>query len=637
MSIRQIRKNISRKNLWLVGVVMSGVLGNSVAFAADLPEYEDIDNSNAYNTIVIDDDSVTFNNRTASSVRINGRTYNYTGRYSGSLNAGSGSANVAYNSLTINGGQFGLRINGGNFGGNFYANDINLAGGTLGLEMNALNYSGAIANNIFSITGGTFANSYNNLSSAEVTGNTFEISGSPNISGAYIYAGFFGAADTASGNTLNYHSNGLSARNIYNFDTLNFYLPSGVSNGDTLLTLTDGETDLSGASINAYVDGGTGLNPGDSVNLIVNPNGLTTNGSGTVTVDEGITLHYDGSVVAQDGDNLVLTLGTPSVEEKTKALSQGIVSADKTVARGTERVIDWLPPDEFEEAAGSENFASQVAAIVNKSFGVFANMSGTKLKSKTGGGSYIQTKGGGFDLGLARAVESQSGGTWIFAPLIDYGKNDFDTYLSDGTHGSGNSKYFSGGLIGRKMLNSGLYYEASLRGGRSTTDFSSRSLAEGTSVDSVSYHASAPVFAGHLRLGKLLRMNKNNVMHMYGIYAHNHINGINTTLSSGEHYNFSAVDSGTFRLGYRLTTRVSPLSRIYTGLAYQYEFNGSTDGEYRNYTTPEAEVKGSSGMLELGWQIKADKRTDWMVDFNVTGWAGMQKGLGFSGKVKKSF
>ena len=115
------------------------------------------------------------------------------------------------------------------------------------------------------------------------------------------------------------------------------------------------------------------------------------------------------------------------------------------------------------------------------------------------------------------------------------------------------------------------------------------------------------------------------------------MNGFSANLSSGEHYDFDSVDSGKFRIGYRLTTRVSNLSKLYTGLAYQYEFNGSTSARYRDFTTTSAEIKGSSGMLELGWQLQAQKNSAWLVDFNATGWIGIQKGLTASAKIKKSF
>ena len=320
-------------------------------------------------------------------------------------------------------------------------------------------------------------------------------------------------------------------------------------------------------------------------------------------------------------------MGDAKINENTKSFSQGVLNTSVTLSRGTDRIIDWLPPEELDEAITD---GETISEVVSNNLGIFANIDGSKLRTKTGEGSYVDTKGGGMDLGFARALEDSRGGSLIFAPLFDYGKTSFDSYLSNGTKGNGHSRYFAGGIIGRKIWNNGVYLEGSFRGGSAKTDFASDSLLS-------SYNENTPIFAGHIRAGRLLRMNVNNLLHFYGFYAHNHLNGFSANLSSGENYDFDSVDSGKFRIGYRLTTRVSNLSKIYTGLAYQYEFNGSTSAKYKNFTTTEAEIKGSSGMLELGWQMHNQKESAWLVDFNVTGWAGVQKGVIGSVKVKKSF
>jgi hypothetical protein len=36
-------------------------------------------------------------------------------------------------------------------------------------------------------------------------------------------------------------------------------------------------------------------------------------------------------------------------------------------------------------------------------------------------------------------------------------------------------------------------------------------------------------------------------------------------------------------------------------------------------------VKGSSGMLELGWQVKPGKKNPMVIDLGVTGWVGKRR------------
>ena len=38
-------------------------------------------------------------------------------------------------------------------------------------------------------------------------------------------------------------------------------------------------------------------------------------------------------------------------------------------------------------------------------------------------------------------------------------------------------------------------------------------------------------------------------------------------------------------------------------------------------------VKGSSGMIELGWQVKPGKKSPMEIDIGVAGWVGKQRGI----------
>ena len=68
---------------------------------------------------------------------------------------------------------------------------------------------------------------------------------------------------------------------------------------------------------------------------------------------------------------------------------------------------------------------------------------------------------------------------------------------------------------------------------------------------------------------------------------------------------------------------------LWAGLGWQYELGGKVKGtttscgyDIRN---PEPSLKGSSGMLELGWKVAAEE--NFSVDLNVNGWTGKQRGV----------
>ena len=619
---------------------------------------EDTDNSNSNRTIEVNENSITIDGNTIP---------NFLSTYTiGGSTARSG--NIAYNKLTINGGNFTLNFAGGSYTGNLINNQIMLKGGTLSFSniADSSSYSGTIQGNLFSISGGNFSNTYNFLPSITATNNTVEISGNANISNAYLFGGILGDASTASNNTLNIRGIGYTAQNIYDFDTLNFYIPASAKSGDTMLTLTSSEgTDISGARVNAGVQGGSTLDTGDTVTLITNPNGLNTNGTTYGTLSEGVSLNYkltveksgDNSVVARIGDTTTDD-STPSDSStdtstvpatvitdnnhtlpQTELLGLPQIATLKLVDFMSDKLVDWLPPCsfDFEDEMEDEVNLPDVPQKEPKGYEIFITGSGGSFRTKTGNGSYIESTLKGFDVGFGRSID-YSNGRLVFAPIFEYAAGDYDSYLDDGMHGKGNTKYMAGGLIGRKTFKSGFYVEASARGGKTERDFSSDTMTSNGSPVFVHYDkTSAPVFAGHLRLGRQLRLNKNNLLDYYGIYFHSHQGGMNVNLSTGENYRFSSATSSRTRLGYRLTTRTSKISRIYTGLAFQYEHNPNVVGIYKGRITPNAGSCGASGMLEFGWMIRPNKDNPWMLDLNATGFVGLQRGLSGTIKLQKEF
>ena len=183
------------------------------------------------------------------------------------------------------------------------------------------------------------------------------------------------------------------------------------------------------------------------------------------------------------------------------------------------------------------------------------------------------------------------------------------------------------GIFAKQTNSNGLYYEGSLRGGRTKSDYSSKI----SPVAHASYDSSATYWAAHLGIGKLKDIGGNNTLDYYGKYFYSrtgsddamiHING-----ADDARMNFDAVNSHRLRLGARLTHALNERNKIYGGLAYQYEFKGDARASYRGDSTPSPSVKGSSGMLELGWQVKPGAKSPMMIDLGVTGWLGKQRGI----------
>ena len=548
-----------------------------------------------------------------------------------------GSAN--YNTLNIYGGT----INGTAYGGTYYGSSSN--GDAIGNTLNI--YGGAISGDVY---GGWAPN-------GNANDNTINVYGSPNLSSATLHAG--SANNKMSGNSLNIYTKNITAINIDGFQDLNFHFQNDLQNGDTILRLTDSNgTDLSNTTVNINASGGIDLHTGDTFTLLQNNNGIAvSNVTNSGTISEGISLDYgltipelNNTTSSSSGSSsnymennyeesltkitaVVGELQSDGLKTQTKLLNNTVQAGVILAHTGEDRIVKWLPPeDDYKDI-------DIVDIDPHNEFRIFANSDFSSLKIKTGNGSFIRSRSGGMDLGFAKAVESASGNKLIFAPVFDYGAGNYNSYLPDGTHGHGDSNYYAGGFIFRKMnKKSGFYYEASARLGRARSNFFSNEFKAGNNRIDVSYSVSAPIYAGHIHIGQIYPINRENTFQVYGQYFHTHQGGMDTTLSSGEDYNFDSIDSGRMRAGVRLIRELpNKKNRFYSGLAYQYEFNGDAVGHYKDYSTSKSTMKGSSGMLELGWQVKPSKKSPWMLDLGTVGWIGYQKGITCQVKFKRAF
>lgn len=575
--------------------------------------------------------------------------------------------NVHDNEVFINGGEVASGVIGGSaLGGNAYGNKVYLVGGKVSGD----------------VIGGKSL-------SGLAQGNEVNINGSVDLTAANLIGGKVGDNVSPSGNKLNVNTWNVTAQSVDGFEFINFNNPLTVGTG---LTLTDSANLYGGLNnIGIRLRGDSTIGTGDALNLIYSENGINVNdmsglassadmitGNNTylTTLSKGATFEYALALsLSEDGKSLTGVVGENlGAKAETATTSKAQLANVIPINEGTNVLIDGFNDfvgsniaeddegyfvdrsqnaddsdrgqnvdDNAEDAEGYITDKAQAAEEVREQHGfeIFGNVGYGKLRTKTGDGGHLNTETANFDLGLARTYDSPSG-RWTIAPVFEHGKGNYDAVLSNGIRGFGDTKYYAGGLIGRRMTDSGFYVEASARFGRTKNDFASDDFIYRNEPIRATYHTSAPIFAGHLRLGKALRLNRSNLLDVYGIYAYTRQGGTSATLSTGEPYKFSSVTSSRFRAGYRLTTRTSRISRIYTGLAYQYENTSDSetrafDGDGNYWSLPSAGSKGSSGMIEIGWLIKPKQNNPWFVDVNATAWFGHQKGVTAMAKIKKSF
>ncbi len=495
--------------------------------------------------------------------------------------------------------------------------------------------------NVVFIYGGTFFHS-------EITGGTIMVesdgtatnntvvlagnfSGTPGIYGGAVGSSTYINFNIVTGNTLEVWINRQTVNHINNFQNYYFILPAGIKNGDTVLNVTgSAKTEFpDNATIGVAMAPGAKLHKGDKVTLIKNANEFT--GEYQQVSLDGVELTGTGGVsrkyefaLSNTDTTIDATVTEADVNEQAKSLVETRAATTTFVNAGS----DMLASQGFQQAANAVAIETAEQAKngaeggqTTSAFTPFAAFGGSSMRAESG--SYVDTRGFGLNIGFARELPN-SKGKLLFAPIIEYGGGSYDSHLDDGTRGDGSSRYWGVGVIARQVNHDGLYYEGSLRGGRVTSDY--KGGLDG--VGRVDYDSASNYVAAHLGVGKVFKLGKGNTLDGYFKYFFSHQTGDTTTVHAGAYDDigdFAAVNSHRIRLGAKLTHKINEKNKIYGGLAYQYEFNGDARATFDGESVPSPSLKGSSGMLELGWQVKPGEGP-LTLDLGVTGWAGKQRG-----------
>ena len=273
---------------------------------------------------------------------------------------------------------------------------------------------------------------------------------------------------------------------------------------------------------------------------------------------------------------------------------------------------------------GMTNAAIEAAAA--EGFSPFAAMSGTSTRVKTG--SHVDVKGMNLAVGFSRELR-RGNDRLIFGPIIEYGRGNYDSYVN-AAHGNGSIRYIGAGAFMRQEKENGMFYEGSLRAGRSRMDYAA-DLTTGMVTTHTSYDGDANYIGVHVGAGHKTTTPHGTGQELYVRYFYTRQNGMDVTLSTGDRYTFSDVDSNILRAGARWMFPQKGGSFI-LGASMQYEFSGDADATYHragglSYTSASPTLKGFSTSLELGW--KAQMSANSTADLSVEGWMGKQRGASF--------
>lgn len=438
-----------------------------------------------------------------------------------------------------------------------------------------------------------------------------------------IYGGYHKSGTaTIKGNTLEVIGTTNAAENIKNFDTLNFFISKDMVNNDVMLTVKD-TADIENATVKAGVELGSKLNAGDQITLI-DAETLNADGINTGTLTDGL-LQTEISIT-KDENKLVASIDSISHDREVNSTTPEAKSPVETQAA----MLSVLNAgNDLLATAGFDSAASVVEDELYGSLHPFVIGSANKMRVESG--SHVDVKGWNLNIGLAKKLKNNSG-ELLIAPVIEYGRGSYDSYLDNGTHGEGDAHFWGAGLIAKQTNEDGLYYEGSLRVGKASTDYKS-AIAGG-----ISYDSDATYYAAHAGLGKIVTINDSDSLDYYGKLFYTRQQGDKVTVGNNATYDFDATTSLRSRIGARYTHKMDAKNAVYAGLAWQHEFDGEANAivttTLGSGSAPSPSVKGDTGIMELGWTANSDKLE---LGMGVNGSVGKQKGVGFTLKLDFKF
>lgn len=453
---------------------------------------------------------------------------------------------------------------------------------------------------------------------SKVCNNTIEITGAPGLLprliGGIARGGYRNILENNA--LIVRDTKGITAVSVEHFQKFVFYVPAGLAANQPMLSLTSATQDvkLEGALVEAHLPGSVTAH---DLTLLRTAAHITTDAATTMTVYEGIsggmltsTIYVDNTkqklMVRRDGSFLFTGV------DNAKSLAETMAGAAAFLGTGANLFTDAGLRSASTEAATTSGFAP------------FAALGGASLRHETG--SHVEMKGMNLAVGFSRELQ-RGNDRLLFGPLVEYGRGSYDSYVN-AVHGDGTVSYLGAGAFLRKEEADGMFYEGSLRFGRAKMDYAAN-LPVGSGTVHTSYDTDANYIGAHLGIGREITAGSGNKREIYLRYFYTRQNGASATLSTGDRYDFSAVDSHRVRTGVRWTMPQTGGALI-LGTSVQYEFGGDTSATYHrpgglSYTSPSPSLKGFSGSLEVGW--KAAVRENMTANVAVEGWMGKQRGV----------
>ena len=457
-----------------------------------------------------------------------------------------------------------------------------------------------------------------------------------NLKGARVTGTVTGGSAGGTGNTLAVYKPS-EVHDFAGVQNLHFYTDEMSAGSATpMLKLGTATKDIRGLNIGVARSGAAPkLNKGDKILLMKTAGGaLTTDAAVPNKVEgmQGVSRRYEYEIKQEATGELTATVTKAGFAEQAKSLVETRAGLAGFVNLGADYLVqNGLAAAQMSVSTGVSSKSAQrkAAASDNASYQLWAGLGANSMRAESG--SHVDSKGWNLGVGWAREDAKKDGAKVLFSPFVEYGHGTYDSYLDDGTHGSGKISYIGAGVLGKFTQKDGLWLEGSLRAGRAKSDYSAN--LSGTAAN---YDGSNTYYGVHLGAGKTFAVKEDSSIDAYARYFWSHQNSMTATLNTGDRYEFGSVNSQRLRLGLRYSLKDKKTGEFYAGLAWEHEFAGKAGATYEGDAAPSPSLKGSSYMLELGYRFMPENsRVSY--DLHLNGWQGKRKGVTGGASVKWAF
>ncbi|MDR2007217.1 MAG: autotransporter outer membrane beta-barrel domain-containing protein, partial [Acidaminococcales bacterium] len=153
------------------------------------------------------------------------------------------------------------------------------------------------------------------------------------------------------------------------------------------------------------------------------------------------------------------------------------------------------------------------------------------------------------------------------------------------------------------------------------TDFGSDLGNPGTNAR---YDAKAVYYGLHLGVGYIKELKGDASLDLYTklLYTRTDSDSLNVL---GDPVELDAVSSVRWRAGLRYSKSMGDKNEFYAGLAYDHEFDGEAKGTAGGSAIVSPDLKGGTGIGELGVVFKGKNS---LVDIKLEGYTGKREGFG---------